>query len=102
MNRYDWLDAYLLDKPGARKDYKAEWQWFRYLVAGKMFAALCRPGPEHPDVIPGFYSDKRHWNSVYLDGAVPDQALRGMCDLSYRLVFEKLTGKAQREILGED
>ena len=92
-----------------------------------MFAALCQPGPEHPqygqrmilnlkcepilaehfrqqyaDVIPGFYSDKRHWNSVYLDGAVPDQALRGMCDLSYRLVFEKLTRKAQREILGED
>lgn len=127
MNRYDWLDAYLQEKPGARKDYKAEWQWFRYLVGGKMFAALCQPGPEHPqygqrmilnlkcepilaehfrqqyaDVIPGFYSDKRHWNSVYLDGAVPDQALRGMCDLSYRLVFEKLTGKAQREILGED
>ena len=124
MNKYPWLDAYLLDKPGAEKDYKEEWGWDRYRVGGKMFAAVCTPGKPHAayggrtlinlkcepamaeilrktyeDVIPGFYCDKRNWNAVYLDGAVPDDELRRMLDDAYRLVFQKLTQKAQREIL---
>lgn len=125
MNNYEWLDAYLLNKPGAQKDYKAEWEWFRYLVRGKMYAAVCTPGPEHPaygnrsmvllkcdpelavlfrqqypDVIPGFYCNKEHWNSVYLDGNVPADTLRGMCDASYALVCKGLTKKVQRELAG--
>ena len=116
MNRYPWLDGYLMDRPGAEQDYKLEWQWQRYLVRGRMFAAVCTPGAEHklhagrtmiilkcdprlaeafraqyPDVVPGFYSDKKTWNSVYLDGQVPDQILRDMCDMSYALVTAKLT-----------
>lgn len=124
MNRYAWLDSYLLGKPGAEKDWKAEWEWWRYRVCGKQFAATCRPDPKHkphdgremvilkcdprmaeafrelyPDVVPGFYSDKRTWNSVYLDGAVPEDVLRSMCDMSYDLVVSKLT-KREREALG--
>ena len=124
MTNYPWLDGYLLSKPGAERDFKVEWQWERYLVRGKMFAAVCTPGPEHkphagqtmvilkcdprlaeayretyPDVVPGFYSDKRTWNSVYLDGAVPDEVLKQMCDQSYELVFAKLTKARQRELL---
>ena len=123
MNKYEWLDAYLLAKTGAVKDYKLEWQWWRYQVGGKLFAATCQPGPEHkgydcrelltlkcdpqrsellraefPDIIPGFYCDKRHWISVFLDGDVPEDVLRDLCDHSYRLVFGKLTKKLQREL----
>lgn len=127
MNNYQWLDEYLLSKPGVTKDFKAEWQWWRYLVGGKLFAATMHPADkyapeyagkdlvslkcepmlaellrkEHPDILPGFYSDKTHWNSVRLDGAVPEELLRELCDSSYQLVFTKLTKKAQREILGE-
>ena len=43
--------------------------------------------------------DKRCWNSVFLDETLPEDVLRGMCDTSYRLVFERLTKKLQREIL---
>lgn len=125
-NNYEWLDGYLLGKPGAVSEYEAEWGWLRYLVGGKQFAAICTPGEAHklhagrtmvllkcepmlaelfrqqyPDVVPGFYSDKRTWNNVYLDGAVPEETLRAMCDMSYELVFAKLTKKAQREIMGE-
>ncbi len=125
MNRYPWLDAYLVAKPGAEQDYKLEWQWQRYLVRGKMFAAVCTPGPEYPsyagrtmvilkcdprlaegfraqypDIIPGFYSDKRHWNSVYLDGSVPEGVLRDLCDMSYALVTAKLPKYVQRELAG--
>ena len=123
MNRYPWLDGYLMDRPGAEQDYKLEWQWQRYLVRGRMFAAVCTPGAEHklhagrtmiilkcdprlaeafraqyPDVVPGFYSDKKTWNSVYLDGQVPDQILRAMCDMSYALVTAKLTKPVRREL----
>lgn len=123
MNKYDWLEGYLLSKPGAVHDYKTEWKWDRYLVRDKMFAAICTPGPEHgvhagrtmvilkcgplladvfraeyPDVVPGFYSDKRNWNTVYLDGDVPDDVLREMCDMSYQLVTEKLTKAVRREL----
>ena len=126
MNKYEWLDAYLLEKAGTVKDYKLEWQWWRYQVGGKLFAATCRPGPEHkgydcrelltlkcdplrsellraefPDIIPGFYCDRRHWISVFLDGEVPEDVLKDLCDSSYRLVFEKLTKKLQREITGQ-
>ena len=38
--------------------------------------------------------DKRNWNSVYLDGDLPDEVLRTLCDRSYALVFGKLTIKA--------
>ena len=39
MTAHDWLDAYLLGMPGATTDYKVEWEWQRYQVGGKMFAA---------------------------------------------------------------
>lgn len=125
MNRYQWLDAYLLAKPGVEKDFKEEWQWWRYQVGGRLFAATLCPGEQYqaqyagkdlinlkcdpvmgelyrqqyPEVLPGFYTDKRCWNAVDLGGNLPDGLVRQMCDDSYRLVFEKLTKKAQREIL---
>ena len=37
--RYSWLDDYLMDKPAVTKDFKIEWNWIRYFIGGKMFAA---------------------------------------------------------------
>ncbi len=124
--KYEWLDEYLLSLPGAEKDYKAEWGWFRYMLRGKLFAAVCSPGPEHkvygghdlvnlkcdpaeaevlrglyPEVLPGFYCDKRNWIACLLDGGLPDDVLRGLCEASHRLILGKLPKYVQREILGE-
>lgn len=125
MKSYEWLDEYLLAKPGVVKDFKEEWGWWRYQVGGKLFAATMRPSDkydpayankdllnlkcdpmlaellrsEHTEVLPGFYSDKRCWNSVDLGGTLTDDQLKQMCDDSYRLVFEKLTKKARKEIM---
>lgn len=38
--RYSWLDDYLMDKPAVTKDFKIEWNWIRYFIGGKMFAAV--------------------------------------------------------------
>ena len=121
--RYEWLDESLLSLPGAEKDYKPEWGWFRYMLRGKLFAAVCSPGPEHkvygghdpinlkcdparsqllraayPDILPGFYSDKRTWIACFLDGELPDDLLRELCADSHRLVLEKLPQYVQRKI----
>jgi predicted DNA-binding protein (MmcQ/YjbR family) len=49
-------------------------------------------------VLPGYHMNKQHWNTVILDGAVPDEELLQMVDESYMLVLGKLP-KAQRESL---
>jgi predicted DNA-binding protein (MmcQ/YjbR family) len=55
---------------------------------------------QHKDIIPGYYMNKEHWNSVYLDGSVPDNVVRKMVDNSHALIFASLTKKAQKEIAG--
>lgn len=115
--KYEWMDEYCLSKKGAEKDFKAEWEAIRYLIGGKMFAMQggdkdnkaiitlkCEPvfgqalRQQYEHIIPGYYMNKEHWNSVYLDGDVPDEILRQMIDMSYELVLKSLSKKAQKEI----
>ena len=116
---YPWLDEYCMAKKSAAKDFKAEWDAARYMVGGKMFAMagshsngrpiisvklLPEEGDflrrQYEDVIAGYYMNKVHWNSVYLDGTVPDDVLKDMIDKSYAILFASLTQKAQKEIMG--
>ena len=121
--RCEWLDEYLLSFPGAEKDYQPVWKMFLYKVRGKQFAAVCSPGENYrtygghdlvnlkcgaaegellraryPDILPGFYSDKRTWISCLLDGDLPEEVLRDLCGRSYALAVEKLPKYAQREL----
>ena len=102
---YPWVDDYLLQKKAVQKDFKEEWGWDRYMVRGKLYAAFVRdmdpplltlklePAKgefyrgQYPSVIPGYYMNKMHWNSVRLDGTVPEDLLGEMMDESYRLVL---------------
>ena len=44
----------------------------------------------YPDVIlPGFHMNKRHWNTVIVDGALPKKLLQEMLTDSYNLVKKK-------------
>lgn len=116
-----WLDEFLLSFQGAAKDYKEEWQWTRYLLDGKMFAAICNDKEgrkmitlklkpmdgdflrrEYADIVPGYYMNKEHWNSVYLNGAVPRELIKELAEKSYHLIFEGLSKKRQKEILNRD
>ena len=118
--KYPWIDEYLMAKRGVTKDLQAEWNWIRYHIGGKMFAAVLldhddRPyyinlkldpaegelmQKQYPDVIPGYYSNKLHWNSVKPDGDIPDDLLKTWLDRSYLLVLQDLPKAKQREILG--
>ena len=118
--RYTWIDDYLLQKRAVTKDLQADWNWVRYQIGGKMFAAVLLDGENKPyyinlkldpeegaflreqyaDIVPGYYSNKLHWNSVRPDGEVPDELLKDLLDKSYRLVLAGFSKKKQREILG--
>ena len=55
---------------------------------------------QYEDIIPGYYMNKMHWNSVKPDGEVPDDLLKDLLDKSYRLVLGGFSKKKQQEILG--
>ena len=117
-NDYDWLDSFLRSFPGVTRDYKEEWQWIRYQVGEKMFAAVCKDAAgtrdiitvkldpldgeflrnQYKDIIPGHYMNKVHWNSIYLDGKVPIDIIKESIDKSYHLVLAGLPKKKQKEI----
>ena len=117
--RYEWLDEYLMKKPGVTRDLQKDWNWMRYQIGGKMFAAVCMDGDNQPyyitlkldplegdflrkqyeDIIPGYYMNKTHWNSVKTDGEVPDDLLKDLLDKAYQIVLGSLSKKKQKEIL---
>lgn len=112
----DSLIKHMLTKKGAYKDYPFGEQPLVLKVAGKVFALAdersaqpsvslkCDPvlaeslRQQYAAVIPGYHLNKTHWNTVRLDGTVPDEDLKAMADHSYDAVVSKLR-KAEREAL---
>ncbi len=52
----------------------------------------------HPEVIPGYHLNKRHWNTVIIGGSLADEAVRAMIDDSYDLVVSKLPASKRRAL----
>ena len=56
----------------------------------------CEPGlaeqlrASHAAITPGYHLNKRHWNTVVLDGSLPDAMVRDMIEDSYDLIVAKL------------
>lgn len=117
--QYEWIDDFLMAKTGVEKDIQESWNWVRYKIKDKTFVAICRDRNNMPyyinlkldpmrgellrsqykDIIPGYYSNKRHWNSIIVDGKVPDDLLKDMLDESYNLILSSFSKIKQLEIL---
>ncbi len=52
----------------------------------------------HPAVIPGYHMNKKHWNTVILDGTLSADLVHSMIDESYELIFSSLTKKKRTEV----
>ena len=52
----------------------------------------------HAAILPGYHLDKRHWNTVLLDGSLPDRMVVEMIEDSYDLVVAKLPKSRQRRL----
>ena len=40
----------------------------------------------YPSVIPGYHMNKKHWNTVIIDGSIPDNEILSWIDHSYNIV----------------
>ncbi len=49
-------------------------------------------------VIPGYHMNKRHWNTVILDGSIPHGEIERMIDRSYGLVVKGLKAKDRQHL----
>jgi predicted DNA-binding protein (MmcQ/YjbR family) len=100
--------AHCLKKKGANEGMPFGPDNIVFKVGGKMFALLaldevptrvnlkCDPDlalelrDRYEQVMPGYHMNKKHWNTVVLDGVIPDAEIRTMIDHSYELVAESL------------
>ena len=49
-------------------------------------------------VTAGYHLNKRHWNTVVVDGSVPDRLVRDMVEDSYDLIVSALPKRVQGEL----
>jgi predicted DNA-binding protein (MmcQ/YjbR family) len=102
--------------PGAVETFPFGAENSVFKVEGKVFALSrldaeplrislkCEPGlaeqlrKAHAAVIPGYHLNKRHWNTVILDGSLPDETVADMIEDSYDLVVSALPRKRQRAL----
>ena len=114
----DVLRRHCLAKPGATEDLPFGPDTLVFRVAGKMFALADLDGlpptvnlkcdPEravalrerYADVRPGYHMDKRHWNTVGLQGDVPGDVVRDLVDHSYALVVAGLPRRLRDGLRG--
>jgi predicted DNA-binding protein (MmcQ/YjbR family) len=124
---FDWLRAACLSFPGAYEDYPfgpgtavfrvRVRQPGRTPVPGKIFALVgvdaspltislkCDPAlavqlrAAHPEIRGAWHLNKKHWNGVRLDGALPAGTVHDMIEDSYDLIVASLPA-ADREVLG--
>jgi predicted DNA-binding protein (MmcQ/YjbR family) len=103
------LRDYCLSFRGAEETFPFGPETSVFKVAGKMFALSvslkCEPmlaealRGAHAAVLPGNHLNKRHWNTVIIDGSLSDDAVSEMVEDSYDLVVSKLP-RARRRALG--
>ena len=115
MNRADLRD-HCLRKTGAVEEFPFGEEVAVFKVSGKIFALIpvesnpprislkCDPvlavmlRDTYPTVTPGYHLNKRLWNTIEVDGSIPDDEISEMIDHSYNQVVKGLS-KKDREAL---
>lgn len=109
------LRNYCLSKKGTTETFPFDEKTLVFKVMDKMFALTslegelsinlkCEPEKaielreEFDAVLPGFHMNKKHWNTVILDGSIADEQIFRWIDDSYRLAADNLT-KARKALL---
>lgn len=114
MNIEDYR-AYCLSLKGCEEGLPFGDETLVFKVGGKIFALTgislfgsvnlkCDPEKavelreQYPAVIPGYHMNKKHWNTVLMDGSISDRLLKEWTKHSYELVVSSLTKKLQQEL----
>ena len=120
------VHQYIIDKPEAVLQHPFGDEVHVYKVNNKMFATLAigkigkgeqegeleywlnlKCDPEEAimlrdifqSIIPGYHMNKRHWNTIILDGTIPQGEIERMIDNSFLLVVNNMPKQEQRSIL---
>ena len=114
----DELCEYLLSKEATTEETPFGPDVLVYKVCGKMFATLsfddddgqgrcnlkCDPDravelrADHDAILPGYHMNKRHWNTLVLDGSLSPKLVRELCDHSYALVVARLPKRVREDL----
>lgn len=106
---------YCLSKPGTTEGFPFDSATLVFKVMGKMYALTsldtfefinlkCDPEralelrDQYPAIRPGYHMNKQHWNSVYVDGTLPDELIYELIDHSYELIAASLAKKLKEEL----
>lgn len=107
---------YCLRKKGVTEEFPFDKSTLVYKVMGKMFALThvdtfesinlkCNPETAlqlremYAGVVPGYHMNKQHWNTIKIDGSIPDKMLYRWIDDSYSLVVATLPKKERAKLL---
>ena len=108
--------AYCLAKKGVTEELPFGPTTLVFKTMGKMFALTsldaenfsinlkCDPEnaeelrEHHTCVVPGYHMNKKHWNTILVDGSVPDQKLCEWIDHSYGLIISALPRKVKQQL----
>jgi len=111
------LQEYCLQKPGVEESFPFGPDTLVFKVGGKLFllAGLdseplqfnvkCDPEKavelreEYACVLPGYHMNKKHWNTIIIDGSVPTRLLREWIDHSYQLIVLSLPKKTRDALI---
>jgi predicted DNA-binding protein (MmcQ/YjbR family) len=105
---------FCLSRKGVTESFPFDDDTLVFKVMGKIFALVslearsinlkCDPEKaialreEYTAVSPGYHMNKKYWNTIQLNGAVPEKLVREWITDSYKLVVEGLPGKIQAEL----
>ena len=113
------LRDYCIAKKGVTEHFPFDEVTLVFKVMGKMFALVglnswekgdtkinlkCNPEKaillreEYESINPGWHMNKKHWNTVIVEGDLEDQMILSLIDHSYDLVVSSFTKKKTAEL----
>jgi len=110
------LREYCLSKKAVTEDFPFGESTLVFRVKNKIFLlvsldasplqfnAKCEPDKavelreQYDAVRPGYHMNKKHWNTVVIDGSVPSALIKEMIDDSYNLIVQSLPKKLREEL----
>jgi predicted DNA-binding protein (MmcQ/YjbR family) len=113
---FEDVKQYCLNKKSVTMDFPFDENTLVFRVGGKIFLLTninkpdlsinlkCDPllaaslRQEYASITPGYHMNKRHWNTVAVDGSIPTEKILWMIDMSYDLVLKSLK-KSDRELI---
>ena len=101
------IREFCISKKGATEGFPFGEDTLVFKAGGKIFALVNLDGelsinlkcdPEfalelrerYPSVTPGYHMNKKHWNTVIIDGSIPDKEIFSWIDHSYGIISGKM------------